>query len=159
MDYGDIIGVLIALLAIVISFVSLNRTRKFSERQIALQEETARLSALQRRILEREEEDRNKSDVDAYIYKAERGYRIGIRNTGNVEIRNVRIFVNATEGRTSPLVQSEVSEKLPVDKMRPGDEINLIAALTLETGTTFEAHIKWDTVEGETYSSERMLSI
>lgn len=159
MDYSTTISILIALLAVVISLVSLRRTSNFNHTQIKLQEETARLSRLQRDILERQENEKTRSDVAGSLYIAGTGHRIGILNIGNVEVRNVNVRVIAPAGKSSPLIEREVVEKLPVKRMHPGDEISLIAALSYDTGTTFDLHIEWETSDGKAHVRDQVLSI
>jgi hypothetical protein len=159
MDYADIITALIALVAVVVSLIALIRTRKFNERQITLQEETARLSSLQRQILERGEEERAKSDVGIYLYSAGTGYRFGIVNSGNVPVRNVDVRIEPKDGKSNPLVLSECERKLPVDEMGPGEEISLIAAISSDTGTLFTARLEWDAENGETHKKKALLSL
>ena len=159
MDYGFLITAAIAILALIIPFVSLFRTRKINEKQLVFQEEEYRKNKLERQVLEREEEEKTKSDVSVYPYQAASGYWLGIVNSGNIPVTDVNIHIEPHKGKSSPLVPEECDEKLPISHMIPGDEIYLIVAISFDTGTSFTANLEWKTGNGENHHKELLLSI
>ena len=154
----EILTLLIAIIAVIISFISLYRTRKFNEQQIIFQEETHKLAQLQRSLLEEQQAEKYKSGLSLYIYNAVNGERLGVINSGNVEIKNVTVELVPKEGYCSPLVSSDCEEKLPVSIMVPGDEFNLLLAMCDDTGTTFTAKTQWQTEDGKTHNHEKLLT-
>jgi hypothetical protein len=54
------------------------------------------------------------------------------------------------EGRQeSPLVKGYYDEKLPIETLRPGDRVELLAALTFGSGSVFRAKWRWRDGDGE----------
>jgi hypothetical protein len=154
MTYPEVITALVALLGVLISLVSLKRTREFNKRQLDMQEETTRLSKIQREILEREEARRqaaeqqladNKRDTVAQELETARlnavrraqgdvfahtSLNFGIpsiilRNSGYVPVREVSLLVTVHRGPASPLLESYLSAVLPVKVIAPGEEVSI----------------------------------
>ena len=153
MKYTDVITALIALLGVVISLVSLKRTREVNKRQLDMQEETTRLSTIQREILEREEARRKdaerqladekrkaaEQEVEAARLKAARraqgnvdaygSLRFGfptitLRNSGEVAVREVSLLVVGHRGPATPILESYLTAVLPVD-VASKEEVNI----------------------------------
>jgi len=148
MQNENILTLVIAIIAVVISFVSLHRSRKFNEQQILFQQETDKLNRLQRSIIEKEVEETGRSDVSCYIYNAEKGQRLGVINRGNVPVKNVKIDLIPPKGYERPFISGDYDEKIPIKIMHPRDEINLLLGLCDDTGTAFTAQIEWQTESG-----------
>ncbi len=138
MDYKFEIMALIAAITAIISLVTL--VRKSKEKK-------------------REEAEKNKSDISTYIYIAGPGHRLGIINNGNVPVTDLNLSIEPLDGQSSPLIPSELENTLPVKRLAPGDEINLIMALSSDTGSTFTIPLTWKTEDGKTHSKESLKSI
>jgi hypothetical protein len=155
-DVGD--GV--ALIAVVISFMSLYRTRKQHEIENKYNEMSSKLAELQVRILEREETERNSAIVAAYFYKdAKSQCRISVRNNGPSPAHNVQFTLNIPEGQRSPLIESDVNSKFPAKVIHPEEEICLLASIRLGMKTAFDAQLAWTNPDGKTVSKESLLTL
>lgn len=88
------------------------------------------------------------SDVRVILRGPARQARFIIENLGPGVVRDVHFEVDAQEGKESPLVANDCKEKLPVQILRPGARMELIAALTFGTGTTFRARWWWHEEDG-----------
>jgi hypothetical protein len=158
MQNENILTLVIAIIAVLISFVSLYRSRKFNEQQILFQQEADKLNRLQRSILEKQIEETGRSDVSCYIYNAAKGQRLGVLNSGNVPVKNVKIDLIPLEGYERPFISGDYDEKIPVKILHPGDEINLLLGLCKDTGTTFTAQIEWQTESGDLNKKEKPIT-
>jgi hypothetical protein len=145
MDSANIITILVAVLATVISLVSLQRTRVFNERQLKFLAENEKLIQLQRKLIEREELEKTASDISVFVYNAARGQRLCIVNSGKVIVENVSLEYIEQDGYENPFIESELSEKLPIKRMHPNEEHTVILALHDQTPMSFEIKMVWKT--------------
>lgn len=143
MDPANVITILVAVLAVVISLVSLRRTTVFNERQLKFLAENEKLIQLQRKLIEQQELDKTASDVSVFVYNAARGQRLGIVNSGKVLVENVTLEYIEQDGYDNPFIESELKEKLPIKRMHPKEEHNVILALHDQTPISFEIKLVW----------------
>src|SRR5688572_7250200 len=130
------------LLAVVVSFVALVRTRRIDQEQQRLQRKQEQLMDLQIQLLKREAEQptqQDTADVRVSLERSGRDYRFVVTNWGLAPARNVDFKLKEQAGRSSPLVKGDYDVKLPIRELLPGDRVTFFAALTFGTGTTFEA--------------------
>jgi hypothetical protein len=71
-----------------------------------------------------------------------------IENLGPGIVRNVGCELDTAALKESPIIESEWQEKLPVEVLRPGARVEMIAALTYGTGTTFRVRWWWREDDG-----------
>ncbi|WP_158303840.1 hypothetical protein [Saccharophagus degradans] len=149
-----------SLLAVIIAFVSLYRTRKQNEFENALNLANSKLAQLQLEILEREEKKNSSADVGAYFYlDGKSNYRIAVRNNGKATASNVMIEVRVSGEDRSPIIKSDLADKFPVKRLAPEAEIYLYASITLDMKPVFDALISWVNPNGETETKELKLSL
>lgn len=142
--------VFISIIAIIISFVALIRTRSFNSKILMLEEENTKLSRLQRKILEREEEKRYLCEVSAYWYKGENNTdRIAIINNGAVTAYNINFEFKPKNGKSSPEVKNVMEEIFPINKLEPEDERYFIIGVSMSTGSEWPANISWENKNGK----------
>ena len=151
MDYGSVISTLVAVIAIIISLISLQRTRLFNERQLQFLAENDKLIRLQKSQLEQAEQQKTVSDISVYVYNAANGQRLGIVNSGRVTVENVTLKYVEQAGYSNPFIPSELSEKLPFKRIHPGDEHNVILTLHNQTPMSFEVQLEWQANGGLQY--------
>ena len=154
------IGDGLALIAVVIAFVSLYRTRKQTEMENKLNENASKLSELQLTILERQEKENSSADVSAYFYLDNTSNcRVVVCNKGKASAHNVTFDLRVSGEERSPLLHDGLSSKFPVDTLSPGDEIYLIAALTIDMPPVFDAVITWNNPDGTPNTKELKMSL
>ena len=151
-------GMIVSLIAIVISLVALIRTRKFNARLLACEEENARLSKLQRQILEREEEEKNRCEVNSYWYTGENNSgRIAIVNSGAVPAYDIRLKFKPKKGCTSPGIEKIMKEIFPIKVLWPDDKEYFLISRSMSTGSTWPATMYWRNNAGEEFESDIVL--
>lgn len=156
MDIGD--G--ISLIAVLIAFVSLYRTRKQNDIENKLNEASLKLTQLQLKTLEMEEVINNSADIGAYFYlDGKSQHRVAVCNKGNAIARNVNFNIKTVRGGKSPLVQGDFDVKFPASSLLPGEEIYLLAAITLDMSPAFDVMVSWDNPDGKSKIKEFRLSL
>lgn len=150
----------IAVVAVIVAFVSLYRTRKQVELESKLNETASKLTQLQLEILQREEEERSSADIAAYFYlDSDESYRVAVVNIGQAAARDVTFQLNSAGENRSILVADDASEKFPASSIRPGEEICLLASLTLDMAPNFTAITSWKNPNGKLKERQFQMSL
>ncbi len=150
----QILTVVIAAGGLIIAIISLKRSAVSHSKSNRTQQKQEELTELQLKfqkdILENFEKSVNKqnlinkrktADVRISLEGDNRNARFVIRNWGLTAAYDVNMEVQPLEGKVSPLMASDVKEKLPIKKLSAGSDFKLIAAISFDTGTTF--FVKW----------------
>jgi hypothetical protein len=171
MDFApsQIITWLIALLAVIVSLVSLRRTARVQEQQLRLQKKQEELTDLQLEGLRKQAAmgaslqrpaPQEKADVRVDLQKVGRGdFRFFITNWGTVPAREVAFELELGADRHTPLVQGDYDRKIPISELAPGGRVPLLAAVTMGMGTSFPARWTWRNPDGSTETRKSLLAI
>lgn len=153
-----VLGVLIAAGGLAVSIVSLRRSRANTVQAIRLQEKQEELTDLQLKLhldeigkIEQSNESLaygRPADIRVGLEGSAKSARFVIRNWGYSAATNINLEVTPLEGRSSPLVYGDANEKLPIPRLAPGSDRRLIAALSFDTGTTFDLSWTWTQEDG-----------
>lgn len=166
----QVITALIALLAIVVSAVSLHRTSKVQEQQLRLQKKQEELTDLQLEALRKQAQlaasppaapvAQERADVRVDLEKVGRGeFKFFITNWGSVPAHNVTFDLELEAEKRSPLVKGDYDEKIPIQELGPGNRVPLWAAITMGMGTSFPARWSWRNPDGTTETRKSLLAI
>lgn len=159
----------IAIVAAVISLVSLRRTSAVQRQQLRLQKKQEELTDLQLEALRKQALPASasvavaapveKADVRVDLEKSGRDYKFIITNWGRVPAREVTFDLDLEPGRSSPLVSGDYDVKIPIPELAPGARCPLWAALTFGSGTTFPARWTWRNPDGSVDTRKSLLAI
>lgn len=150
----------IALVAVIVAFLSLYRTRKQTEFENKLNETASKLTQLQLEILKREEEEKSSADIGAYFYLDGNGsYRVAVGNKGQAVASDVTFQLYVAGENRSILVAGDAAEKFPANSIRPGEEIYLLASVTLDMTPNFIAISSWKNPNGELKERQFQMSL
>lgn len=137
-DTGDVI----AGLAFLLSGYATWQTVSFNKKQKSLVESQEKLNNL---LLEKESEDALKeksADLGAsFIKLGSSKYRLKIWNKGSATAKNVRI--EFPEGN-DVVVDSEVSDKFPMESLERHQSVELIAAVHMQTKRKHVVRLIWE---------------
>lgn len=140
----------IAVVAVIVAFVSLYRTRKQVEFENKLNETASKLTHLQLEILQREEDEKNSADITAYFYlDRDERYRVAVVNIGQAVARDVTFQLNVAGENRSILVAGDASEKFPASSIRPDEKVYLLTSIDLNMAPNFTAITSWKNPNGE----------
>lgn len=167
LTYQQVITAAIALLAIVISFVSLRRTTRVQEQQLRLQRKQEELTDLQLEALRRQAGSDDfdqppvvdRADVRIELESLGRDHKFIITNWGTAPARHVTFELELEAGRRSPLVKSDYDQKLPILELSPGGRLPVWAAITMGMGTAFPAKWTWQNPDGSTETRRSLLAL
>ena len=143
------LSLLIALLAAVISFISLYRTHRVAARQLELQEAQAALARFQHDVLARKEAERRRADIRIAVVERGRGHRLIVSNIGPGSARDVVFDIVVPDDKESFLIESEMKELLPITELPTGHEVSMLVAPTMGSARHFLARIAWIGEDGE----------
>lgn len=137
-DAGDVI----AGLAFLLSGYATWQTVSFNKRQKSLVESQEKLNTI---LLEKENEDALKgkqADLGASIIKlGSSKYRLKVWNKGAATARNVRI--EFPEGNDL-VIESEVTDKFPMESLEKYQAVELIAAVHMQTKRKHVVRLVWE---------------
>ncbi|HKB58931.1 MAG TPA: hypothetical protein VKC56_02690 [Gallionellaceae bacterium] len=145
----ELFSILIALLAAFISFLSLYRTHRVAMRQIPLQQIQADLAALQRRVLLKEQSEKQKADVRVSYVQQVRRHAFVFENWGPSTAYDVRFELLIPDGQHNPLIDSELKNTFPIDALRVGEKVSMLVAVNLDTEFPLTGQISWRSAGGE----------
>jgi len=165
MGNSQIITAAIALVAVIISFLSLYRSGKVQRQQYSLQGKQEELVSLQLEMLRKQAATsdtpaKERADIRVDLEESSRdNYKFVITNWGQGAARNVSFDIKSKEGRTSPLVELDYDEKIPIRELAPGGRISLFAALSFGTGSSFEGRWNWENPDGSEETRSSLLTL
>lgn len=149
---------LVSLLAIIVSVVSLIRTRKLAEEQLRLDRVTADLSQKQLDRLHAEEAAAKKTEVRITLENDGRSCRFRIKNIGQSKAEEVWV----TAGPDAPgsvFIPDEYKQRIPIPFMNAGDEVSFFAAIFLGSITSFTMRLRWINEDGTQSQKECFVSM
>lgn len=149
MSNFETLTLLVSVLAVVISTISLVRTRKLAKEQLELERVTAELSRLQIQSLEEDRESKTKPKFNVTLSKLGKSSFFYISNTGEGTAYEVNFELVDCED--SPLT-SDLSEKFPHPEMKPNSRVKLIAAMHLGSPSKYQVKLSWKNSSGENQS-------
>ncbi|MCE6976203.1 hypothetical protein EI534_01895 [Pseudomonas frederiksbergensis] len=144
MSLFETLTLLISVLAIVVSTVSLVRTRKISEEQLKLEKVTAELSARQIQEIEEQKSLKNKASMHVRINKLGDGSEFVIANNGQGSAYDVDFELIDCDH--NPLY--DVKNRLPHPVLKSRSVIKLKAAFHMGSDVKYQAKVSWRNEEG-----------
>lgn len=167
LSYQETITVAIALVAVVISVVSLRRTSRVQDQQLRLQKKQEELTDLQLEALRRQSAADSssiaivseKADVRVELETFGRDHKFIITNWGSASATDVTFELELEPGRRSPLVKGDYDQKVPVPELSPGGRVPIWAAITMGMGTAFPAKWTWRNPDGSKEERRSLLAL
>ncbi len=169
MTVYEILTSLIAVVALLLSTLSLVRGRKAQAKQLDFQAITAALEIKQLELLEKVERTDKREDVTgerrdkrphvtAELVKVGRtDYRFVIMNQGSAVALDVTFEIDPASP-DNPLVKNDCQRKLPYPSLQPAQSFTLIAALHMGSAMVYETHLKWRNPDGSAGTNDVHLS-
>jgi hypothetical protein len=142
----EILTLVVSLLAVIVSTISLFRTRRIAAQQLDLEKITAELSKKQLEKIIESEEDALKAFVEVDLHSSGTNNELVISNNGMAEAKNVSIRVL---GDYDPTVRGDFESKIPIKSLRPGRSVSLLAASEFGTPSSFDIEVTWNNPDGE----------
>ena len=159
MTQYEILSVVLACIAVIVSLVVWTGQRKIQRESNDLQRATSELAKKQLEILLREEQGKNTARLSLVLFRDEKTYRFRITNISDVDAMDVEMKLLVKKPEDSPIISSEYTEKFPAKKIPPGSSVTLIAALYLGSPTAYNALLKWTNPDGSKAQEETYVAL
>lgn len=139
MSSYETLTLLVSLLAVVISTVSLVRSRKLSEEQLKLERITAELSAYQIKEIEERESLKDKPKIAVRLAKLGDSSEFVVANTGQGSAYDIGFEL--IDCKENPLYDAQY--KLPFPELRPSSTFKLRAAFHMSSPMQYQVKVNW----------------
>ncbi len=155
----EVLSILVACLALVISLVTFSGQRRLQREANELQKTTAALSKRQLELIEEQERVNTEAKLSLSLVEDGRGHKLVLRNLGPAEATDVAIESLGTDSEDVLLVQQEVEAKFPLKRLRPSEEVRMIAAVYLGSPLVFKVRLRWRNGDGKQCEEEHSLGL
>lgn len=155
MTLYELLTLLASIVAIVISAVSLVRTRKLAAEQFELEKITAELSRLQIKGIEEQESQKTQPHLNVAITRLGNSTHFIISNTGKGIAYKVNLELVDCED--NPLT-GQVDHVLPYAEMRPASRIKLLAGMHMGSPLKYQVRLIWQDSSGKEFSEIHWVS-
>ncbi|MCE3045369.1 hypothetical protein [Legionella sp. 16cNR16C] len=159
MTIYEMLSVVIASVAIIISVGVWISQRKLQRESNELQKSTSELSKKQLEMLAREEINAQRAFLTLDLIENNSCYKFRIMNISSVDALDIEIELLIDNPDNNPIPLSEYREKLPWKKLSPGQTFSLIAALHLGSPSSYKTLLRWKNPDGTKIEEERYLSL
>jgi hypothetical protein len=167
MNIYETLTVLASIGVLITAIASYIQSKALKKRQSQLQAKQEDLIDIQLKLHKREAEASApekqgpliKAAVRVSLEGTGRSARFVTRNWGFGPAKNVELEVNPISGKRSPIIASDYNEKFPIPRLAPGGECSLIAALSFDTGTSFDVVWSWENEDGMTQKESSRVSL
>ena len=155
----EILSILVACLALVISLVTFSGQRRLQREANELQKTTAALSKRQLELIEEQEHVKAEAKLSLSLVEDGRGHKLILRNLGPADATEVEIQSLGANPDDVLLVKQEVDAKFPLKRLRPSEEIRMIAAVYLGSPLVFKVLLRWRNGDGAQCEEEHSLGL
>ncbi|MFC4259614.1 hypothetical protein ACFOZ5_11290 [Marinobacter lacisalsi] len=144
----EIISSLVSILAVVVSFYSLHRSKRNHDQLVELEKIHAKLS--ERELAEYEKRDRDalKAVLSVRMVKDRNAQKFIITNQGAAEAKNI-YFGLEQDNEHNPLVPNDYEQKTPYRILGPGESYHLLASIPLSVRqNAYFVSLRWENADG-----------
>lgn len=146
----ELISVYAALLALVISLVTLNEHRKLQKQSIELQKKTAELSDMQIEMLKKDAFAQKHAELRLALERGSQGnHFLRITNHGPSHARNINLTAVSGQFTEKLIGHSDTRARLPLTQIRADETISLHANVFMEFKGDACVRLTWQDEIGE----------
>ena len=146
MSNFEALTLILSCVAVIVSLAVWNGQRKLQREANDLQRVTAELSRKQLQLIKEQEQ----SKFALSLTKDGKGYKLVLANKGEADALAVDLRPIGTTIENNYLIASEMEEKLPIKRLRSGEEVRFLAAVSMGTPIVSEFHVSWHNADGTT---------
>lgn len=155
MTHYELLTLSASVIAIIISAVSLIRTRKLAAEQLELERITAELSRLQIKSIEEQEYLKTKPQLNVAITKLGNSSHFIVANMGKGSAYKVNFEL--IDCQDNPLT-NEIQHILPYPEMKQNSRFKLLAAFHMSSPLKYQVKLTWQDSSGEEQSETHWVS-
>lgn len=150
MSTYELFSVILASLAVLLSVYVWNEQRKLQRKQLDLQAFTAALDKKQLARLNQQEIDESRTKLS--LRRSSNGERLVLMNVGASDALGIHLHAVDPPLEQSLLIQNEVEETFPIDRLRPNEHVELLATDEDTMPSIHKFHLSWKNSDGSTGS-------
>lgn len=148
-SYFELLSIIVACLALVVSLVVWHGQRKLQKEANELQRATAELSRRQLATIDKEEAEAKVANLSLTLEKRGSDYVLALTNFGPAVAKEVRVAPVSESIEDSLLVQDELDAKFPRSRLLPHERIGLMARVYLGSPSKFFVRLEWNDDSGQ----------
>jgi hypothetical protein len=148
MNDFEVLSVLVACLALIVSLSVWAGQRKLQREANDLQKVTAELSKRQLELIDQQEAARNQSELLFNLAEEGRSHKLLLKNLGPADAFDIEIESLGTKQEDVLLVREEIDERFPMRRLRSGETAKLNAAIYVGSSMVFRLRARWKTANG-----------
>jgi len=148
MSAYEIIIALISLLAVIVSFVALYRSRQTQKKLVEFEKIHVRLSELQIEEHHTKAKQAELADLKVVLTRNREGYRFVVSNQGLAVANNIFFQIDG-DISYNPIVQGQLDQKIPFPSLLPEDSFFLLASVPINIKQDFfPILVTWNNEDG-----------
>ena len=155
----ELVSVILSGIAVLVSLVVWNGQRRLQREANELQRVTSDLSKKQLQLINEQESAKHQAKLSLDLVRDGKSYRLILSNKSSADALAVDLRPTGTASEESFLIESELAEKFPHKRLRSGEQIRLIAAITLGSPLLSTFHVTWHNANGSTAMEEFTVSL
>jgi hypothetical protein len=153
MSQYELLSLIAAAFALIISVVSLLLSRSTQKKQLKIQETQAAFAKFQHRLLAADVSKRKHAELRAELVGSRSDQRFVFSNAGPGIARNVNFAFANAGGWSSPVINAQFNEIFPIKEFRPSQQHSCIAALHFGHPSVFTGVYSWEDEDGESHQT------
>ncbi|EGQ7992745.1 hypothetical protein ABMY36_21090 [Vibrio vulnificus] len=126
---------------------------------IALQKAHAELAKIQLAYFSEQQKQRLTPKLSLDFVRQSRGYRLVLKNIGNVSVNDVTFSLEPLEGGYNSPLASDYHDKLPARVLEPGASVSVLASVSDDVALAYNAEIQWTNADGNRESSKTYVCV
>ncbi len=157
MSEFEVLSIVVACLALVISLVVWSGQRKLQRESNELQRVTAELSKRQISIIDRQELASTKAELTLSLKAENDDHKLVLRNLGPSDARDIYLESLGETPEDVLIIQQEVDERFPMARLQPSEEVELMANVYMGSPFIFRVRVRW--IEGKNHQRQEEFAV
>jgi hypothetical protein len=155
----EALTLVLSCIAVIVSLIVWSGQRKLQREANDLQKVTAELSRKQLQLIKEQEQRKFVAQLGLSLVKDGKGYKLVLANKGEADALAVDLRPVGSTIEHNFLIASELKDKLPIKRLRGGEEVRFLAAIGLGTPFVSEFHVSWQNADGSTGMEDFSVSL
>lgn len=153
----EIVSVCVALLALIISLLTLSEHRKLQKQSIELQKKTAELSDMQIEMFKKDAFAQKRAELRLVLERGSQGnHFLRITNHGPAHATNINLTAVSGQFTEKLIGHSDTRARLPLTRIRPGETVSLHANVFMEFKGDACVRLTWQDEIGEQSEDQQL---
>ena len=143
MSNFEILTLVVACLAVVVSLDTLREQRKLQRESNELQRTTAELAKRQMAEMAQAAAERLKASVEVELHRERTSSTLRIGNVSSADASNVNVVFDLPPGVTDPLSPGGRAQRFPIKRLQPGTWALVPCDIYVDHPPVLEGYVSW----------------